>query len=176
MPLLPCPHCSHRIEVAVSRAGAEIECPACHQSVAVPKLGELRQLDSSSQKPSPVSASGAALGRRVAFVALLAIAAIASIIAAFGFIRAATITVPETTAGHIAEMSRIYSEVPAAQLVREWQHMETFHPETAAPHSYKLIADEKARWLRQGLIGLAVAAISAVAATLLIMLQPKKIS
>src|SRR5690606_4881931 len=99
-----CPHCSRSVEVATSRAGSDFPCPACGQPIAVPKLGELRQLEN-EQASAPVATAPAAagqIGSRVAFAVLLAIAAIATSIAAFCLIRYATITVPETTEGHIA--------------------------------------------------------------------------
>lgn len=176
MPHLPCPHCSHTLEVAISRAGAEIPCPACGKTVSVPKLGQLRQLEGQDEAPAAsAAASSAVLGRRVVFAALMAVAALAGCVAAFCFVRYAAIKPPMTTAEHIAEVEETYAQLPAAELVREWQQMDQFHPEIATPHRYKLVADEKAGWLQQGLIALSIAIIAALTATVIIVLRPKRI-
>lgn len=176
MPTLSCPHCSRPVEVATSRAGSDIQCPACDQTIAVPKLGELRQLENEQAAASARSRTPAAVGRignRVAFAVMLAIAAIALCSAAFCLIRYAAITVPETTEGHIASIEEVYPQLSAAELVREWQELEKFTPDATGPYVYQHIATEKAGWLRQGLIGLAVAAVAALIAVVLIALQPK---
>jgi hypothetical protein len=173
MPTLSCPHCSSPLEVATSRAGSDIQCPACDQTIAVPKLGELRQLEN-EQAAAPVPATAGRIGSRIAFAVLLAIAAIAASIAAFCLIRYATITVPETTEGHIASIEEVYPQLSAAELVREWQEMEKFTPEATGPYVYQRIAAEKSGWLQQGLIGLAVAAVAALIAVALIALQPRR--
>ncbi len=173
MPTLSCPHCSRPVEVATSRAGSDIQCPACDQTIAVPKLGELRQLEN-EQTAAPTAAAAGRIGSRVAFAVLLAIAAIAASIAAFCLIRYAAITVPETTEGHIASIEELYSQLSAAELVREWQEMEKFTPDVTGPYRYQHIAAEKAGWLRQGLIGLAVAATAASIGVVLIALQPRR--
>ena len=173
MPTLSCPHCSRPVEVATSRAGSDIQCPACDGTIAVPKLGELRQLEN-EQSAAPVATTSGRIGGRVAFAVLLAIAAIAASIAAFCLIRYATIAVPETTEGHIASIEQLYSELSAAQLVREWQEMEKFTPETTGPYGYQRVAAEKAGWLHQGLTALAVAAVATIIAVVLIALQPRQ--
>jgi hypothetical protein len=175
MPTLTCPHCSEPVEVAVSRAGAEVPCPACRQLVQVPKLGRLRELENAAGPTTPQASSGGPLvGRRVAFASLLAIAAFAAAIAAFCLIRYATIETPYTSQEHIAEIDQMYPELPPAQLVREWQQIEQFHPDISGPHRYKIVANEKASWLRQGLIALTVAAIAALIATLLVWLPKRR--
>ena len=173
MPTLSCPHCAHPVEVATSRAGSDIQCPACEQTIAVPKLGELRQLEN-EPAVAPAAAAAGRIGGRVAFAVLLAIAAIAASIAAFCLIRFAAITVPETTAGHIASIEQLYSQLSAAELVREWQEMEKFTPEATGPYRYQHIAAEKSGWLRQGLLALAVAATAVVIALVLLALQPRR--
>ncbi len=173
MPTLSCPACSRPVEVATSRAGSDIQCPACNQTIAVPKLGELRQLEN-EQAAAGNPASSGRIGNRVAFAALLAIAAVAGSIAAYCLIRYATITVPETTEGHIAGIEEMYSQLSAAELVREWQEMEKFTPEATGPYRYQHIATEKSGWLRQGLTASAIAAVAALIAVLLIALQPRR--
>jgi len=165
MPLLPCPFCSATVDVPTSRAGSEIDCPSCHKTIPVPKLGELRKLQSqtadSTAKPS---IAGGATGHRTAFALLMGIAAIAIVGGSYCMVRFAAIDVPATTEDHIAEIEQVYSQMPAAQLVREWQEMEDFSPEIAHPYVYQEIADEKAHWLRNALIGFVIAAVSGVIA------------
>lgn len=161
MPLLPCPSCSATVDVAVSRAGSEIECPTCHKTISVPKLGELRKLEAeSSSSASRQTLAGAGSGNRAAFALLMGIAVIAIIGGSYCLIRFAAIEVPATTEEHIAEVEEVYSQMPAAQLVREWQEMEEFSPEVAMPYVYQVIADEKSLWLRNALVGFGIAVVA----------------
>jgi hypothetical protein len=104
----------------------------------------------------------------------MAIAAIAIVGASYCVVRFAAIAVPATTEEHIAEVEQMYAQMPASQLVREWQEMEDFSPELASPYTYQLIADEKSQWLRNALIGFAIAAVSGVIAFISLSLgRPK---
>lgn len=173
MPVLTCPHCSAPIDVPTSRAGSEIACPTCHKTLSVPKLGELRRLAAENPEnaaPSPIHSSTAG---RATFAGLMAVAAIALLATAFCFSRYIAIEVPVTTEEHIAEIEQAYAEVPAGQLVREWQQLESFGPDVANPYIYQQIANEKARWLRNTLIGLAITVATAIAATLSIVFARK---
>jgi hypothetical protein len=162
MPLLHCPSCSASVDVPTSRAGSEIQCPSCHTTISVPKLGELRKLESQASPDGKSATSNT--GQRTAFALLLTIAAIALVGASYCMVRFAAIEVPATTEEHIAEIELFYSQMPVAQLVGEWREMEDFSPELASPYTYQLIADEKAEWLRSGLIGFAIAALAGVLA------------
>jgi hypothetical protein len=181
MPTLTCPHCSHRLEVAVSRAGTEVPCGACGQSVTVPKLGELRELQSDTSATAGATAggrdlsTGSPLGPRLVFAALVAAAALASIVAAFALVRFAMIERPTTSAEHIAEIEEVYPQLPGARLVREWQHIEAFRPELANPFYYQIIANEKAAWLRQGLIALGLAVLFAAVAAGIVMARRRRV-
>lgn len=176
MPLLPCPFCSATVEVSTSRAGSEIDCPSCQKTISIPKLGELRKLESeptaSATRPAM---AGAATGQRAAFALLMGIAAIAIVGASYCMVRFAAIEVPATTEDHIAEIEEAYSQMPAAQLVREWQEMEKFAPEIARPYVYQMIAEEKSLWLRNALIGFAIAAVSGVIAFISLSLGHAKV-
>jgi hypothetical protein len=167
MPLLPCPFCSAMVDVPSSRAGSEIDCPSCHNSVPVPKLGELRKLES---EPISLAAKQAfaqsVTGNRAAFALLMGIAAFAIVGASYCLVRFAAIDVPATTEDHIAEIEEVYAQMPAAQLVREWQEMEKFSPQIANPYVYQVIANERSAWLRNALIGLAIAAVAGAIAFL----------
>ena len=107
------------------------------------------------------------MGRRIVFAILMLIAGTAAAAGLFSAIRYVAIDVPATTETHIAEMERMYKEIPASQLVREWQQMEKFGLDATTPYNYKKLAIEKARWGRNGLIGLGVVLISVVVATVL---------
>jgi len=173
MPVLTCPHCSAPIDVPTSRAGSEIACPTCGQNLAVPKLGELRRLAAENpENPAPAPAESSTAGR-ASFAGLMAVAAIALLATAFCFSRYVAIEVPITTEEHIAEIEQAYAEVPAGQLVREWQQLESFGPDAAFPYVYQQIANEKARWLRNTLIGLSITVAAAIAATLAFLFSRK---
>jgi hypothetical protein len=136
-------------------------CPSCQQTIQVPKLGELRKLESQA---AAAPATAGATGQRTAFALLMGIAAIAIVGASYCMVRFAAIEVPATTEQHIAEIEAAYSQMPVSQLVQEWQEMEDFSPELASPYVYQAVADEKSEWLRNALIGFAIAAISGVIA------------
>lgn len=167
MPSLPCPRCGKLIEVATSRAGAETECPHCQQTIAIPKLGELRRIDAAmGNRPAEarsgadtaagrVSAAGAMAGRRFAFVACVAIAALAAALAVFCLLRYWAITVPGTTESHVAMVETAYVESSAADLVPEWEEIEAYGADIATPYPYQAVAAEKSAWLRKGLLGVA---------------------
>ncbi|HBJ39130.1 MAG TPA: hypothetical protein DDZ51_31165 [Planctomycetaceae bacterium] len=143
--------------------------------IPVPKLGELRKLQSqSAESAAKPPASSTATGQRTAFALLMAIAAIAIVGASYCVVRYAAIEVPATSEDHIAEIEQLYSQMPDAQLVREWQEMEDFSPELASPYVYQLVAEEKSRWLRNALIGFAIAAVSGVIAFLSLSLGRTK--
>lgn len=167
MPSLPCPHCGKLIEVATSRAGAETECPQCQQAITVPKLGELRRIDAAvGHQPAEmrsvpdtaagrVSPAGATAGRRFAFVACVATAALAAALAAFCLLRYWAITVPGTTESHVEMVENAYVESSAADLVPEWEEIEGYGADIATPYPYQAVAAEKSAWLRKGLLGVA---------------------
>jgi len=165
MPAFPCPSCGTSFNVAASQAGSQTNCPHCGQTVNLPKLGELRRLDATASESGAVAASlsqaGSLSGSRVAFVACFFVAAIAAILGGFCLIRGWAITVPGSTADHIVEIETYYPELPAAQLVREWQQIESFSEELAMPYPYRQIADERSAWLRKGMLGMLAAAIVA---------------
>jgi hypothetical protein len=49
--LLPC-GCSERIVVTAGQAGDEVQCPACHSRLAVPRLGGLAALEQAPAEPT----------------------------------------------------------------------------------------------------------------------------
>lgn len=175
MPQLICPHCDQKISVAISQAGSKATCPSCQREVPIPTLRELRRLADLSENEEPSVSAGSirrltsesAVGRRIVFAILMLIAGTAAVAGLFSGIRYYAIETPATTEIHIAEIRRMYTEVPASQLVREWQQMEKFGLDTTSPYIYKTKAVEKASWGRNGLIGLSVFAISVIGAAVL---------
>ncbi len=182
MPLLPCPHCDQKISVSISQAGTPVTCTNCQQVVEIPKLGELRQLASQADADNGAAATRTARGavsdtnsgRRVLFAGLLAIAGVAAIVGLFCLVRYLAITVPATTENHVEEIERMYKQVSAAQLVREWQQMEKYGLDVASPYGYKKLAIEKEGWGRKGLACLAVIVTSIGFATVLGLTEAKR--
>ncbi len=168
MPKLPCPACGFSIEVAISRAGSEVACPSCEKIISVPKLGELRRLAADADAaPSPAVAGGTPIGLRAAFACLIGIAAIAAVFGGYCLVRFASIPKPPTTADHLAEVETVYPQLAAAQLVREWQTMESFTEAFAHPYEYQMVANVRRGWLVRGLIGLGIAAALTIAAAVM---------
>jgi ribosomal protein S27E len=175
MPQLPCPQCDQKISVMISQAGSKVTCPGCQREIPIPTLGELRRLITQSESESPGTVEGAipplasesATGRRIVFAILMLIAGSAAVAGTFCAIRYFTIEVPGTSESHIAEMSRMYHEVSAGQLVREWQQMEKYGLDTAAPYGYKKLETEKLRWGRNGLIALGCFSLAIIPAAIL---------
>jgi hypothetical protein len=108
------------------------------------------------------------------FAALLVIAGTAAVAGMFGAVRYFAITVPATTQTHINEVQRLYKEVPAAQLVREWQYMEKYDLDVATHYTYKKLEIEKAGWGRNSLICLAVFAVATGLSILIGMSESKR--
>lgn len=175
MPLISCPSCDQEISVVVSQAGSGVACPGCQKWIPIPNLGDLKRLAAAEQMRSgsdtePLRSApslDANTGRRIVFAGLMAIAGIAAIVGLFCFVRYLAIQVPATTETHIAEVERMYHQVSAAQLVREWQQMEKFGLEAVAPYQYKQLAVEKANWRRNSLICLAVFLLCSVIGTII---------
>jgi len=174
MPFLPCPHCSAVIDVPVSRAGSELNCPTCQQLVAVPKLGELRKLDEASNAEVAVAAMGSSTGQRAIFALLLAISAVSAVAGTYCLVRYFAIEAPISTEHHIAQVEQAYGQISGAELVREWQEMEKFAPELSNRYVYQAIADERSGWLTKAVIGFAVATATAILATLAVVLGRSK--
>jgi len=135
MHLLPCPHCDAKLSVAPSQAGDNMPCPECGQSVAIPSLGQIRQLPQAEQEASSTQSSGSATQsdvsaiRRAGFLLFGLIAIGSLMIAAYSGIRWYLIDVPATTEEHIAMIREEYAEAPAAQLIREFEDMEVEAPQ-----------------------------------------------
>ncbi len=166
---LPCPACQQILTVTNSQAGTTTTCSHCRAAVAVPKLGDLRRLVEAGEPNGSVS-SGSGDGlefRRAAFAALMALAGIAGLGGGFCAIRYWNVEVPASTALHIEEVQTAFKQVPASQLVREYQQMEKYGLELGQPFTYKRLEVEKAGWLKNTLIAFGISGALAVVATVL---------
>lgn len=169
---LPCPACQQTISVTNSQAGSSTICPHCGSSVSVPKLGDLRRL---AEAAGPLAADSAAADysngggelRRAAFAVLMALAGIAGLGGGFCAIRYWNVKVPATTEMHLEEVRATFKQVPASQLVREFQQMEKYGLEVSQPYPYKKLEVEKAGWLRNTLIAFGVCGGLALVAVIL---------
>ncbi|WDQ17522.1 hypothetical protein [Rhodopirellula sp. P2] len=153
MYLLPCPHCEVPAAVSPARAGDRIACPHCGQEIAVPKLGELRQLptaegDETAEKSNARAAEGRANRPTVLFTALGLLAAGLFLAAAFCAVNWATIRIPMTTEAHIEEFHQAYQEVSSAQMIREWEEINRNGVDLPAMYQYRVMELDKWAWLR----------------------------
>ncbi len=157
---LPCPACQQTISVTNSQAGSSTTCPHCGNAVSVPKLGDLRRLDEAAEPSTAALAAGdggeGGEIRRTAFAVLMALAGIAGLGGGFCAIRYWNVDVPATTEMHVEEVRATFKQVPASQLVREFQQMEKYGLEVSLPYTYKKLEIEKAGWLRNTLIALGI--------------------
>ncbi len=141
-------------------------CPSCGHTIAVPKLGELRQLPpATTQDDVPLGSSeDSSLPHRAAFVLFGLVATASLMIAGFCGIRWALITVPLTTDQHIAQYRDAYQAAAPAELIREWESMEKYGVDLAAPYQYQTMANEKRTWGINTIVAGSVAAVSVVLA------------
>lgn len=143
--LLSCESCDTTLEVSPAKAGGQVECPSCNGSVPVPKLGVLRGLpvaQSGADQP-PARSSG---GGQFVFAAMAAIALLCFIAAGYCGIRWAMIEVPMTTEQNIADVEQKYAELPAANLVREWEDMEKYGMDLVGSFGYHVLQKQKDGW------------------------------
>ena len=131
-------------------------------------LGKLRQLPLADDSPgadgSPPAAVGreGGLGRRAAFVTLGLVATASLLIASFCWIRWSLIEVAVTTDIHIETLRQEYHQVPAAQLIREYEDMEKYGLDLPTPYKYKQIETNKKSWGRNASIWTAIGSLSLI--------------
>ncbi len=166
MYLLTCSHCQASVPVSPAQAGDEMSCPACTQSVRVPKLGELRQLPLADQSDTAGDAPQAtgSMGANTGFVILGSIATISLLIASFCGIRWALVKVPTTTTEHVNQLREAYQVAAPAELIREWESMEKYGVDIVSAYSYQNLANEKRIWGNNTVIAAAVGGLSILAA------------
>ncbi len=151
MYVLPCPHCETDLTVTPARAGDDLQCPQCEQTVRVPSLGKIKNLPRTdgmaAEKRSVEPARNGIL-----FALCGAFATIALIIAGFCGIRYSLIEIPVTEQEHIDSLKKRYQAAGAAELIREYEEMEKFHLELATPYKYKRVETEKQGWGRNAIL------------------------
>lgn len=174
---LPCPHCQTNLHVEPTQAGDSIDCPACGQRVPIPTLRDLRQLprvEADRATPHHSAPSRLGMGQRVAFGTLGAIALVGLLISGFCWVRWASVEVPITTEGHIDQLQEMYADLTAAELIREYQDIDQFGVDLAAPMTYRVAEMTKNRWKRNALASGGVSAVAILAAAALVLASRRR--
>jgi len=146
---LTCPQCEAPQEVSAAKAGGEIVCVGCQQPIAVPKLGQLRELPMSAPNPEENAASaaiGLSGGRSMAFAALGLVSLLSLLGAAFCGVNWSTTEVLMTTQKHLATLEERYAESTASQMIREFEDITEFGVDIPAPLIYRDIELRKQAW------------------------------
>ncbi len=165
---LTCPQCETIHEVAAAKAGGEISCTNCHEVIAVPKLGELRNLPAAANSAAadrdasaPAGLSG---GRSMAFAALGLVCLLSLLGTAFCGVNWSTTEAPMSTSKHLEMLGEMYSEVSASQLIREFEEITEYGVDVPAPLKYRTQELQKQAWGQKTIGFLALAAAAFVAA------------
>ena len=168
MHLLSCPYCQAELTVTPAQAGDSIPCTKCQQTVAIPKLGELRKLPRSGPVEAPAAPARGSAGNSVlasvGFAALSLIAVSCVLIALYTGIRWANSGAEMTTETHLQEIETLYRESDAATMITHYETMEENSLDLIVPYTYQAENNEKAGWGRNSLTALTVAALAAVGA------------
>lgn len=148
---LDCPHCTDTISVSPAKAGATVMCNHCQQSVAVPRLGDLKQMQDPDQAGAALAeknSAGSQGGTDSPFVvvALGMIATAALLVAGYTSIRWALSPVDATTETHLEQFRESYQRVPVATLIREYEAIEQYGLELPLPATYIKQAEIKRQW------------------------------
>ena len=168
MHLFRCPHCQRDLPVSTTQAGETIRCEGCQAEVTLPRLGELRRLPAvDGGERQTADDAGPPMGARVAFGIFGGVAAIALVVAAFAAVQALAVDVPRTTESHIEEIRETYSELTAAELIREYEDIQRYGIDLAIPLNYRVAELSRRKWLVTGgfALGIALAASLVAAAT-----------
>jgi ribosomal protein S27E len=167
---LPCGQCDQSITVTASKAGQEVECPRCGQTVVVPKLGELKGLaglaSGDELDPTAVDSSNPSAAGSILFVFLALLATGCLVVATFCGIRWFLIDVPSTTGQHIAEIEAALMDASAAQLIVEYENLEKYGIDVDQPFGYQVIANTKAKWGYNALVAAAIGGVALIGAAL----------
>ncbi|WP_146399290.1 hypothetical protein [Planctomycetes bacterium CA13] len=133
-----------------------MRCSSCHQSVQVPKLGDLRQLalvdDAPASGEELASRNETGLAPRLGLVVLGLIATAALLTAGYTGLRWALVKVEHSTESHLSELRENYPMLSSAELIREYEDMEKNELELIQPYSYQVTQDEKDHWGRIAMV------------------------
>ena len=136
--------------------------------VAVPKLGELRQLPQAEQSESASTRQTTrSTGSNIGFVLLSLLAAGGLLAASYSTIRWAVIDVPTTTEVHLQEIEKFFDTAEPAMMIREFDDMESKSLELLGPYNYQRVVLEKSSWGRNALIACAVTLVGLLGAFIL---------
>lgn len=164
MHLLSCPNCHAELTVTPAQAGDSTQCPHCHADVAIPKLGELRELpqvEDDRDRPTATAPSG---GSTIAFL-LLGLVAVALLLGAgYTTVRWAMIETTTTTESHLAEIEESYARVEPASVVLDFEDMEVRSLDMVSPYTYHAVVTEKARWGWNAVITAGLAVVCGIGA------------
>lgn len=164
---LNCPHCEATHEVSAAKAGDEITCSACGESIPVPKLGELREFPTarpSHQEQASADAIGLSGGRSMVFAGLGLVCLLSVLGAAFCGVNWATIDVPMTTERHLAMLEEHYEEASSSQMIREFEDITQWGVDIPAPLEYRTIELRREAWAHKTMAFGAVAVLAFIAA------------
>ncbi|EMI47135.1 hypothetical protein [Rhodopirellula sp. SWK7] len=164
---LTCPKCEAINEVSTAKAGGEISCSACHETIAVPKLGELRNLPSAeptSQERAASTAAGLSGGRSMAFAGLGLVCLLCLLGAAFCGVNWSNIEVPMTTERHLEMLEESYAEASSAQMIREFEDVTKYGVDIPTPLEYRTIELRKQAWAQKTMAFAGIAAVAFVLA------------
>lgn len=162
---LPCVRCQNKISVSPSKAGQEVECPECHATVQVPKLGQLRELPrTESEIPKAASGKGLSTAGSIGFVVCGLLATACLLVAGLCGIRWYLIQPKSTTDDHIAMFQDAYEDAKAAQLIREYEDMEKIDIEIGGPYRYHVEQKQKDEWGFNALVAAGVGLLAVLGA------------
>ncbi len=168
---LTCPHCEATNEVSAAKAGGEIACDACHESIDVPKLGELRKHPAATESGQSKTAANAAVGlsggRSLAFVTLSLVCLLSLLGAVFCGVNWATTEVPFTTQKHLELLRDHYAHASSAQLIREYEDITEFGVDIPHPLLYRTLELKREAW-KHKTIGFAVLSIATVVLAMIV--------
>ena len=122
-----------------------MQCPHCHADVAIPKLGELRELPQVEGDPKRSAATAPSGGSTIAFLMLGLVAVALLLGAGYNAVRWAMIETTTTTESHLAEIEESYARVEPAAVVLEFEDMEVRSLDLVSPYTYHAVVTEKAR-------------------------------
>lgn len=165
---LTCPQCEAIQEVSAAKAGGEILCSGCQRPIAVPKLGDLRNLppvtSAIASSDETAATKGLSGGRSMAFAGLGLVCLIGLLGAAFCGVNWANTEAPMSTGKHLELLQEMYTEASSSQLIREFEEITEYGVDVPAPLMYRTMELQKLAWGQKALGFLAFAALAFVAA------------
>ncbi|QDV88267.1 hypothetical protein TBK1r_72990 [Stieleria magnilauensis] len=141
-----------------------MQCPHCHADVAIPKLGELRELPQVEDAPDRSTATAPSGGSTIAFLLLGLIAVALLLGAGYNAVRWAMIETTTTTESHLAEIEESYARVEPASVVLDFEDMEVRSLDMVSPYTYHAVVTEKSRWGWNAVITAGLAVVCGIGA------------